>query len=187
MPEPRSRHAALLDRDGTIIPDRAYTNDPDEVSLLPGAAAAIRALAAAGYPPIVITNQSGIARGLITLVQYHAVRRRLDDLLAVEGVALADTFTCPHHPDFGAPCDCRKPDLGLYRRAAVVHDLNLSRCLYVGDRWRDLTPARELGGRAVLVTSTHTAIEDVAHAIEAKLPVVPSLRDAVALLLSAER
>lgn len=187
MPEPRSRRAALLDRDGTLIPDRAYTNDPDQVSLLPGAAAAIRTLAAAGYPSIVITNQSGIARGLITLMQYRAVRRRLDALLAAEGAALADTFTCPHHPDFDAPCNCRKPALGLYRRAAVVHDLNLSHCLYVGDRWRDLIPARELGARSVLVTSAHTANEDVAHAIAAKLPVVPRLRDAVALLLSAER
>ena len=68
----------MLDRDGTIIPDRAYTRDPDDVTLLPGAAAAIRRLAAAGFPSIVITNQSGIARGLISLAQYAAVRKRLE-------------------------------------------------------------------------------------------------------------
>jgi histidinol-phosphate phosphatase family protein len=183
VPEPHSRRAALLDRDGTIIPDRAYTRDPDDVSLLPGAAEAIRMLAAAGFPAIVITNQSGIARGLITLSQYRAVRKRLDELLAVQGAALADTFTCPHHPEFYA-CTCRKPSTGLYERAAAVHDLDLSRCLYAGDKSRDIIPAIELGGRGVLVQSSHTASEDIAHATAAKLPVVPSLRDAVALLLA---
>jgi histidinol-phosphate phosphatase family protein len=186
VPEPRSGRAAFLDRDGTIIPDRAYTRDPDDVSLLPGAAEAIRTLAAAGLPSIVITNQSGIARGLISLSQYRAVRKRLDDLLAAEGAVLADTFTCPHHPDFYGVCTCRKPSTGLYERAAVVHDLDLSRCLYMGDKSRDLIPALEFGGRGVLVQSSHTASEDIAHATAAKLPVVPSLHDAVALLLAAE-
>ncbi|MEP6992580.1 MAG: HAD-IIIA family hydrolase, partial [bacterium] len=94
MPERRSRKAALLDRDGTIIVDRVYTRDPADVVLLPGAAEALRRLAAAGYPAIVITNQSGIARGLISLSDYHAVRQRLDELLAAEGASLLDTFTC---------------------------------------------------------------------------------------------
>jgi histidinol-phosphate phosphatase family protein len=188
VPEPRSRRAALLDRDGTIISDRDYTRDPDEVVLLPGAAAAIRSLSAAGFPSIVITNQSGIARGLITLPAYHAVRRRLDDLLAAEGAVLADTFTCPHHPDFGGPppCACRKPATALYERAAAVHDLDLSRCLYVGDKARDIAPGIAFGGRAVLVQSSRTADEDVAHATAAQLPVVTSLQVAVALLLAAE-
>jgi D-glycero-D-manno-heptose 1,7-bisphosphate phosphatase len=187
VPEPRSRRAALLDRDGTIIPDRSYTNDPDDVSLLPGAAAAIRQLAAAGFPSIVITNQSGIARGLMTLSQYHAVRRRLDELLAGEGAVLVDTFTCPHHPDLTGPCTCRKPSTGLYERAGVVHDLDLSRCLYIGDKSRDVIPAMKLGGRAALVTSTNTSNEDITYAGGAEVPVVPSLRDAVALLLAEER
>ncbi len=183
MTEPRSRRAALLDRDGTIIPDHAYTRDPDRVTLLPGAAEAIRALAAAGLPSIVITNQSGIARGLISLAQYRAVRHRLDELLAVEGAVLADTFTCPHHPDVTGPCPCRKPATGLYERAAIVHDLDLSRCFFVGDKARDIMPAITLGGRGVLVRSTNTNDDDLAHAHSAKQPVVSSLRDAVALLL----
>ena len=184
MNERRTRKAALLDRDGTIIPDRVYTRDPDEVTLLPGASAAIRQLAAAGYPSIVITNQSGIARGLISLTQYHAVRRRLEELLVADGAALADTFTCPHHPDFGAPCACRKPGTALFERAAIVHELDLARCVYVGDRARALSPAQLFGARGVLVQSRHTPDDDIAHADAAGIPVVPSLLAAVSLLLA---
>ena len=187
MTEPRTRRAALLDRDGTIIPDRAYTRDPDNVILLPGAATAIRKLAAAGLPSIVITNQSGIARGLISLAQYHAVRQRLDDLLAAEGAVLADTFTCPHHPDVTGPCDCRKPATGLYERAAIIHDLDLKRCLFIGDKARDIIPAVALGGRGVLVKSTNTNDDDLAHADTAKQPVVSSLIEAVDLLLAEQK
>lgn len=184
MNERRARKAAMLDRDGTIIPDRVFTCEPDDVVLLPGAAAAIRQLAAAGYPSIVVTNQSGIARGLISLAQYHAVRRRLDELLTAEGAMLTDTFTCPHHPDFGTPCACRKPNTGLFERAALVHELDLSRCLYIGDKARDVTPALKFGGRGVLVQSRYTADEDVALADAASIRVVASLIEAVALLLA---
>ena len=184
MTERRSRKAALLDRDGTIIHDRIYTRDPDDVELLPGAATALRLLATAGYPSIVITNQSGIARGIISLAQYRAVRVRLDALLAAEGAVLLDSFTCPHHPDFGGPCVCRKPDTALYERAAAVHDLDLARCLFIGDRARDVTPALGFGGRGVLVQSRTTTDEDVARADAEQVPVVPTLLEAVSLLLN---
>lgn len=175
----------MLDRDGTIIHDRIYTRDPDDVELLPGAAAALRLLAAAGYPSIVITNQSGIARGIISLAQYRAVRVRLDALLAAQGAVLLDSFTCPHHPDFGGPCGCRKPDIALYERAAVIHDLDLARCLFIGDRARDVTPALGFGGRGVLVQSRTTTDEDVARADAEQVPIVPTLLEAVSLLLPA--
>ena len=187
MTEPRSRQAALLDRDGTIIVDRAYTRDPHDVVLLPGAAAAIRDLAAAGFPSIVVTNQSGIARGLISLSDYHAVRLRLADLLAAEGATLADTFTCPHHPEFGSPCTCRKPGTGMYERAAITHDLALARCLFIGDKARDVSPALLFSARAALVRSSHTGAEDVAHAESANVPVVSSLAEAVSLLTASSR
>ena len=175
----------MLDRDGTIIHDRIYTRDPDDVELLPGAADAIRRLAMAGYPAIVITNQSGIARGIITLAQYRAVRQRLDALLAAEGAVLADTFTCPHHPEFGGPCACRKPDTALYERAAVIHQLDLSRCIFVGDRARDVTPALTFGGRGALVHSRTTTDDDIARADAEQVPMVPTLLDAVMLLLDS--
>jgi len=129
-------------------------------------------------------NQSGIARGLVSLEQYHAVRRRLDELLAAEGAVIADTFTCPHHPDFGSPCPCRKPGTALYERAAIVHELDLSRCLYIGDPSRDLAPAVTFGGRGALVQSRATSDEDVAFADATRMAVVPSLLEAVCKLLA---
>jgi histidinol-phosphate phosphatase family protein len=184
MTEPRSGVAALLDRDGTIIHDRIYTRDPDAVELLPGAAKAIRRLAAAGFPSIVVTNQSGIARGIISLTQYHAVRHRLDELLAAEGATLLDTFACPHDPELHGACGCRKPATGLFERAAEVHDLDLSQCLYIGDRTRDVSPANVFGGRSALVVSGTTSEDDLAQMGSMNIPVVPSLADAVSLLLA---
>lgn len=180
-----SGRAAMLDRDGTIIPDRSYTNHPDNVSLLPGAAESIRRLADRGYPSIIITNQSGIARGLVTLSQYRAVRLRLAELLAAEGATLLDTFSCPHHPDFGLPCTCRKPATGMYERAAAAHGLDLSRCFFIGDKSRDLAPATTFQARAALVRSTNTVDADTTYAESIAAPVFPTLLDAVTHLLDA--
>lgn len=176
----------MLDRDGTIIVDTDYTRDPDHVELLPGAAAAMRTLAAAGYPSLVFTNQSGIARGLVSLSQYHAVRLRLREMLEAEGAVIADTFTCPHHPDFVGPCACRKPGTALYERAAAVHDLDLSQCLYIGDRYRDVAAGIAFHGRTALVRSARTDADDIARVEAAGVPIVSSLAEAVTLLLKPE-
>lgn len=175
--------AALLDRDGTIVADTDYLRDPDLVTLLPGAADAIRRLAARGIPCIVCTNQSGIARGIISLEQYRAVRRRIDELLLAEGAVLLDSFCCPHHPDITGPCGCRKPGRELYERAARLHGLQLSRSLFIGDRGRDIEPARAFGARAWLVHSNRTTEADLALARAAGAPVAGSLADAVDDLL----
>jgi histidinol-phosphate phosphatase family protein len=179
--------AALLDRDGTIIVDYHYLNEPARVELLPGAAEAIRALAASGIPSIVCTNQSGIARGTISLAQYHAVRRRLDELLAAEGAALLDTFSCPHHPEVTGPCPCRKPETGLYERAAAVHGLDLSRCLYAGDRYRDVAASTVFGGRGLFVESRVSDAADRDRAAAEGMCVAPSLLDGIRPLLAAAR
>lgn len=184
MTESVRPQAALLDRDGTIIVDYHYLNDPSNVELLPGAAEAIGLLSAAGIPSIVCTNQSGVARGTITLAQHHAVRLRLDALLAAEGVALLDTFACPHHPDVTGPCGCRKPALGLYERAASLHGLELSRCLYVGDRYRDVAAATAFRGRGLFVESRVSVAEDRARAVAEGMSVVPSLLHGVKALLA---
>jgi histidinol-phosphate phosphatase family protein len=171
--------AAFLDRDGTIIVDRSFANDPDQVTLLPGAAEAIRRLAAAGIPSIVCTNQSGIARGLISLAQYRAVHERLAELLAAEGASLLDTFSCPHHPERTGPCDCRKPAAGLFVRAAALHRLALARCLFAGDRHRDVAAARTFGASAILVRSPVTSAEDAERALLEGASVADSLLDGV--------
>lgn len=175
--------AALLDRDGTIIVDVHYLNDPAAVQLLPGAAEAIRRLAAAGIPSIVCTNQSGIARGTISLEQYRAVRLRLEALLAAEGAALLDTLSCPHHPDVTGPCACRKPDTALYERAAALHGLDLSRCLYAGDRYRDVAACTVFHGRGLFVESRVSVGEDRARALAEGMAVAPSLLEGVRVLL----
>ena len=147
------RGAVFLDRDGTIIEDTGYVASAAEVRLLPGAAAAIARLNAAGIAAVVVTNQSGIARGLLDEAAYAATACRLDDLLAAEGARLAAHYHCPHHPDFTGPCECRKPGLLLYRRAAEDHGLDLQGSWWVGDRIRDVLPAGRLGGRGVLIES----------------------------------
>jgi histidinol-phosphate phosphatase family protein len=181
-----ARPAVFLDRDGTIIHDADYLRDPAEALVLPGAARAIAALNARGLPVIVVTNQSGIGRGLMTEQDYEAVRIRLDELLATEGARIDATYVCPHHPDFTGPCDCRKPATLLYRQAAADHDLDLARSTFVGDRWRDVAPALELGGRGILISGPATPRDDLQRA-RAEVEVASSLEDAVGRLLRAPR
>lgn len=171
--------AAFLDRDDTLVVDRHYMNDPDQLELIPGVAVAIRELAAEGIPSILCSNQSGIARGLISLEQYRAVHLRLLQLLANEGAVLLDTFSCPHHPDFTGPCACRKPGTELFERAAKLHGLDLARCLYVGDKHRDVAPAAKLGGRGLLVISPSTPEADITLAEREGVPLASSLLEGV--------
>lgn len=173
------RRAALLDRDGTIIVDAHYLADPDRVALLPGAAEAIRLLANAGIPSVVCSNQSGIARGLVTLEQYHAVRLRVAALLQDEGAELLDTFICPHHEAFTGQCACRKPNVQLFEQAASVHGLDLAQSLFVGDKYRDVAPASRYGAAGILVQSVDTPDDDVTRTKAAGAPVVASLLEAV--------
>lgn len=180
MSATRARRAVFLDRDGTLIEDVHYLNDPDRISLLSGAADAVRALRDAGWAPIVVTNQSGIARGLVTPAQFEAITTRLDALLAAQGAALDATYHCPHLPELTGPCACRKPGPEMYERAARDHGLDLAASLYVGDRWRDVEPAIHFGGRGFLVAGPHTPSQDIARARE-RSEVVASLADVVAL------
>lgn len=182
--DPR-RPAAFLDRDGTIIRDMVYLNDPSQVELLPGAAEALRRLSAAGIPLVVVTSQSGIGRGLITQDQYDRVRMRLDDVLAAEGVRLLGTYMCPHHPDFDGPCPCRKPGTLLYRQAADEHRLDPARSWFIGDRWRDAAPAFEFGARGIVIPSDVTTPDDLARAeADPRLLVTQSLGTAADVVLA---
>lgn len=158
------RPAVFLDRDGTIIEDTGYIRDPERVRLLPGAASAIRRLNQAAVPAIVVTNQSGIARGLLTIEDYDAIVARLTALLAREDAMLDAHYFCPHLPEITGPCECRKPGTLLFRQAAVRFDLDLRRSWWIGDRLRDLEPALVLGGRGILVETG----EGARHAAEAR-------------------
>ena len=169
-----SRGAVFLDRDGTIIRDANYISKPEQVELLPGAALAIRRLNDAQVPVVVVTNQSGIARGMFAESDYQLVRDRVTLLLSREGARVDATYMCPHHPDFTGPCECRKPGSLLFRQAAEELDVHPPSSWFIGDRLRDVLPAQELGGRGALVPSRDTPPEEVAraraeHAVDASL------------------
>jgi histidinol-phosphate phosphatase family protein len=146
-----SLRAVFLDRDGTLIEDRGFARDPAAVRLLPGAAAAVRSFRDAGYLAIVVTNQSGIARGILTEAEYRSVAQRMEALLAAEGATVDATYMCPHHPEITGPCECRKPGTLHYRMAADRFGLDLARCWWIGDRATDVEPATALGGRGILL------------------------------------
>ena len=145
--------AVFLDRDGTIVEDPGFLHEPEKVKLLPGAAEAMRRLNDAGYRVIIVTNQSGIARGRYTVADYEAVQRRLGELLAAHGARLDGAYFCPHHPLLSGPCECRKPGLKLFHDAQAAFDIDFSRSWWVGDRLSDVQPARLLGGEGILVAT----------------------------------
>ena len=174
----RSRRAAFLDRDSTLIEDTNYLADANRVRLLPGVVESVRALNDAGVLVIVVTNQSGIAQGLLTESQYEATRDRLVKLMKDAGGRIDATFHCPHHPAVNGPCECRKPGTLLYRRAAEQFGIDLAASLYVGDRDRDIAPGLTFGGFARLVPSPSTPEAELNSARERGL-LATSLRECV--------
>ena len=176
------RPAVFFDRDGTLIDDKDFIADPDLVTLVPGAAIAITRLRSAGFAIVVVTNQSGIARGRITPAAYARVAARVTALLSATGATVDATYMCPHHPDVTGPCDCRKPAPGLFTRAAHELTLDLSQSFLIGDRWRDVAPAAALHARGILVPSPATPEIDVQEARRSAV-VAPTLASAVDLIL----
>ena len=151
-----SGRGVLLDRDGTIVEDPGFLRGPEEVRLLPGAAEALRDLARAGFRLAVVTNQSGVARGLLDEAALERIHGRLRDLLRARGAGLDRIYVCPHHPEEGRPpyrveCACRKPKPGLLLRALRELDLDPARSFSVGDAPRDLDAALAAGVRFVAV------------------------------------
>ena len=179
-----ARAAAFLDRDGTIIDDVHYIAKPELVALRPGAGAAIARLNRAGIPVVIVTNQSGIARGLFSEADYERVASRMAELLARHDAHVDATYVCPHHPEFGGACDCRKPGTLLFHRAATEHQLDLKRSAFVGDRWRDVAPGIALGGRPMLIIDDDTRADEQERAEQAGVEMVDSLGDAIERILA---
>jgi D-glycero-D-manno-heptose 1,7-bisphosphate phosphatase len=153
------RRAAFVDRDGVINEERSFVHRNEDFVLLPGAAAALRGLQAAGYLLVVITNQSGIARGLYAESDYQRLTAYMRQQLSEQGVRLDAVEYCPHLPDAPLPqyrrdCECRKPRPGMLRRAAAALGLDLPHSLLIGDRATDIAAGRAAGvGRCFLVRS----------------------------------
>lgn len=165
--------AVLLDRDGTLIEDVPYNGDPDRVRPLLGARAALDRLREAGLPLGMVSNQSGIARGLISDEDVRRVNRRVEELLG----PLGSWSVCPHNAHEG--CGCRKPAPGLVLRAAAELGVRPERCALIGDIGADMGAARAAGARGVLVPTAVTRREEVAAAPE----VAPDLGATVELLI----
>ena len=150
-----------LDRDGTLNFDPGYLNQPDQLRLLPGVGQAVARLNRAGFKTVVLSNQSGLARGLITAEQLDAIHRRLRELLAADGARLDGIFICPHHPEDA--CSCRKPAPGLVLRARQELGLAPDHAVVIGDKASDVGLARNIGATAVFVSSGHHPEEEQAR------------------------
>lgn len=146
------RSAVFLDRDGTVMEDRGYLSDPEGVRLLPGVSDALRRLRDAGFLLVIVTNQSGVARGLFDRACVDRVNARLRRQLQVEGVEIDGVYVCPHGPD--ADCACRKPAPGLLMEAARDLDIDLARSYMVGDKDSDAEAGREAGCRSILLATS---------------------------------
>jgi D-glycero-D-manno-heptose 1,7-bisphosphate phosphatase len=177
MREPETRPgvpaAVLFDRDGTLVVDVPYNGDPEAVVPMPGAVEAVHRVRAAGLPTAVVTNQSGIARGIVTVAQVEGVNARVDELFG----AFDAWCVCPHGPGDG--CDCRKPAPGLVRQAAARLGVDPADTVLIGDIGADMGAARAAGAAAVLVPTSVTRPEEIAEATV----VAADLGEAVALVL----
>jgi D-glycero-D-manno-heptose 1,7-bisphosphate phosphatase len=149
------RRFVLLDRDGTLIVEKHYLSDPDQVELIEGAADGLRRLAARGLGLVIVTNQSGIGRGYFDAARVSEVHARMLRELRAEGVELDGIFVCPHHPD--EQCACRKPRTGLVLQAAAELGFEPSRAFVVGDMASDVGLGRALGATTLLVRTGHGA------------------------------
>ena len=157
--------AVFLDRDGTLIEDVGYLDRLDQMTVFPWTVDVIRAFNRAGLAVVVVTNQSGIAKGLFTEAFVEETHRQLSARLAAGGARIDAYYYCPHHPDgvvdaYRQRCDCRKPASGLVNRAVRDLDLDPARSFVVGDKWLDIGLARAAGARGILVRSGTGAAEE---------------------------
>ena len=151
FPTPLRGFTVFLDRDGTLNPDSGYIGAPSGFELLPGVAEGLARLKRAGARLVVVTNQSGVARGKFTLKDLESVHVKLRTLLEAEGVSVDALYFCPHHPD--DRCLCRKPGTAMVERAVADLKLDLSRAYVIGDQTRDVELAKRIGARSLLVTT----------------------------------
>lgn len=143
MNHTKLRPAVFLDRDGTINVEKDYLIDPTEFEFIPGVPAALKKLQDAGFLLVVVTNQSGVARGYFSEAQVARLHQHMTDLLAEVGVSLAGIYICPHHPTAGSgdylqDCDCRKGKPGMLQQAALELDIDLRQSFMVGDKEADI-------------------------------------------------
>lgn len=150
--------AVFLDRDGTVNVEVGYLSDLNQLRLIPGAGEAIRRLNEKGFLVVLVTNQSGIARGYFTESFVRETHALLEQMLRKEGAQIDGIYYCPHHPRVGnshytTTCDCRKPGTGLIDRAARDLAIDVKMSFVVGDKWSDVELGQRAGARSILVRS----------------------------------
>ncbi|HNS21168.1 MAG TPA: HAD family hydrolase [Sedimentisphaerales bacterium] len=156
-----SNAAIFFDRDGTLIHDPGYLNHPDQVQLLDGAAEALRELRGLSYKTVVVSNQSGVARGIVTEEMLERIHERLRDLLSTKGASLDKVYYCPYHPDgvidqYRKDSDWRKPKPGMLLAAAKEMDIDLTKSWMIGDNERDVEAGRTAGCRTILIRASRS-------------------------------
>lgn len=152
--------AIFLDRDGTIIEDQGYISSPEQIKFLPGSVEAIKMLKDAGYKIIIISNQSGVARGLLTEDMLQTIDKIIHRTILNGGGNIDGSYYCPHHPEHGVypykqACECRKPHIGLIKRATREHDIDLNGSFMVGDHSNDVETAKRAGIPGIFVMTGH--------------------------------
>jgi D-glycero-D-manno-heptose 1,7-bisphosphate phosphatase len=179
-----TKQAVFLDRDGTINVEKDYLYRPEEFEFIPGAAEAIRRLNQAGFLVVVITNQSGVARGYYTEQDVHHLHRHIGQLLSLSGAWVDAWYYCPHHPSGKTPynldCGCRKPRTGMLEQAARDLGIDLSRSWMVGDKQVDVEAGIAAGCRPVLVLTGYGA--DACSLVPATVPRCRDLAAAAELI-----
>ncbi len=180
------RPAVFLDRDGTLVVEKGYLCRPGDVELIPGVGRALRELAEAGFLRVVVTNQSGVARGYFGRHAVAEVHEAIRRLLRARGADVDAWYVCPHHPAFTGPCGCRKPETGLLDRAARDLGIDLARSWVVGDKVSDVELARRAGCRAALVRTGYGRRTEAELAASGRLPevVADHLEEAVKRILA---
>jgi D-glycero-D-manno-heptose 1,7-bisphosphate phosphatase len=167
----------LLDRDGTIVVEKHYLKSIDQLELLPDAVEGLRMLAAGGFGLIVISNQSGVGRGLVTVEEVEAIHAELRRRLAAQGVEIAAIYYCPHSP--AEHCGCRKPLTELAEQASKEFGFNLAEAVVIGDKTSDIEFGRAIGARTILVRTGYGREHEPNARPDA---VVNTLREAARLL-----
>jgi D-glycero-D-manno-heptose 1,7-bisphosphate phosphatase len=183
--------AIFLDRDGTLIEDVGYPSRPEHIRILAGVARALVRLADAGYKLVVVTNQSGIARGILTEEDLDHFHQALDEQLEFLGARLDAYYSCPHHPDPAAAvradlaveCDCRKPRPGLILQAAQDLQIDLAASWTVGDKWRDIACGQAAGTRTIRLPSATTGNDPRPPHVEPPTAEVADLDGAATFIL----
>jgi D-glycero-D-manno-heptose 1,7-bisphosphate phosphatase len=170
-----SNTAVFFDRDGTLIQDPGYLNHPDQVQVIDGVAEALKEFQLLGYKRVVASNQSGVARGVVSVEMLERIHDRLRELLAVKGASLDAIYYCPYHPDGTVPeyrkdSDWRKPKPGMLLAAAGEMDIDLSRSWMIGDNERDVEAGRSAGCKTILIGSPASGNVMVSEARQSAYP-----------------